>query len=300
MPVRIVRENESEPSLREVLPVYLSDLATRASGEHFRTTSRQLKRITASVKTAHPLEVLRYREKRLGVKKRPSNRTVNMEVCALRAMLNWAVDSGIIESHRLDRIKSLPQRSGDLKRKPHALTDDEIGRFLAASVTMDRNRDVPQTPLWRLLLETGIRWGDALALTPENVHGDALYILAEQTKGREGRTIPLPPGLAGEIDLPFRTPTGKHWTHRNEKNARRMLRAALKRAGIARVDPAGRRVYVHALRATAASTMFRRGARLPSVARMLGHADPAFTAKHYLPPDFDALQEEMGRVWTRR
>jgi integrase len=164
---------------------------------------------------------------------------------------------------------------------------------------MDLWRDVPQTPLWRLLMEVGIRWGDALALTPANVVGDALFISAPCTKGRADRTIPLPPGLGALLRLPFRTPAGMPWTKRNEKNARRMMRAALRRAKIPLVDPSGRRIYVHALRATAASTMFRRGARLPTVARMLGHRDPAFTAKHYLPPDFDALQDEMGRVWGK-
>lgn len=293
-----IAEDDHPLELDTVVSTYLAQLATYASPEHLRATRRQLRAIAGVITTAHPIEVLGYRQKRLAAG--ASNRTANMEVGALRACLNWAVRIGIIREHLVGRIQSLPQRESDQVRRARALNDLEIERFLLESRRMDLRRRVPQTVLWWLLIEIGLRWGDAIALRCENVKGTRLTISADTTKGRRTREVPLPPRLAAELPamLPFRSPKGVQWTGKNERNARRMFHLTAARAGVAPSDAAGRTIFIHALRKTAATRMLRRGVPLPVVSAILGHRDPALTARLYVQVDVEDMEREMTtKVW---
>lgn len=304
------------PSLREIAALYVSHLETRGLCERYiRSTESQIKRVLDFCAGAEPLQVqiLGYmRARKRGCEPgcchtkaqrracRPaSNRSVNMEVAALRMCLTWAVEEPkFLEKNPLVGIKPLSQTEADYARVPHPLTDDEAKRFLKASRERDRRYEHPQTPLWRLLLEVGIRWGDAIAIRPEHLQGDVLLIRADTTKGRRLREIPLPRGLASELRVPLVTPTGRPWTQASLPNARKLLLALLEKAGIPRVDAAGRTVYLHALRASAATAMYRRGWRVPAIAGMLGHVDATMTQRRYIRPGLAELQMEMDRAPT--
>lgn len=308
----VAEVSEPGPSLVDIKDVYLADLKTRASSEHYRTTKRQLDKIVAAVGPSipSPLAVLRYRQHRIAEgpqnirhrnRHRPalSNRSANMDVNALRACLNWAVEEAqILGANPIAGVKSLPHTEAHHNRRSRALSDDEVDRLLDESRRLDEFRACPQTPLWRLLIETGIRWGDAMGLRPSHVRADCIVLEAITAKGKRSREIPIPPDLALELGtvLPFRTPKGRLWSPKNGRNGRRLFLATVVRAGI-RWSVNGKQVFVHALRKTAASRMLRRGVPLPIVSAMLGHKDPSLTARLYVEITGDQLRDAMRPAW---
>ena len=76
----------------------------------------------------------------------------------------------------------------------------------------------------------------------------------------------------------------------------RILDRLLDRAGIAKVDPQGQKLDIHALRTTCASRMARRGVPLVITQRWLGHSDPKLTAQHYTHLDVEDLRAAVERA----
>lgn len=291
----------AEARLSDLVDIYIGELATHASPSHLRVASRQLRKIAEAVSSLAPIEVIRYRQRRLteGV----SHRTINMEVGVLRACLNWCEQTGLIETHSIDRVKALPMTEANRARRTRPLKDDERDKFLAASRKADRFRKVPQTPLWRLLIEVGVRWGDALALRWDHIDKDAgtITVTSETTKGRRSRVIPIPFDLIPDLRLPFCSPGGVPWTRKNERNARRLFHDTIRAAGFAPMDAAGRTICMHALRKTCGTNILRAGGNIVEAAAQLGHRDPAMTARLYAEASVEDLSRTMRtKVWAKR
>ncbi len=263
-----------------------------------------------------------------------ANRTANLVVDSLKAMLTWAVECELIAKSPLGRIRRLPDGVGYQRCVRRALTDDEIRRFLLAANADDRavaarwrNRGggghnhrrvgirVPQAPLWRAFLETGARWSELTRTQWSDLDVDeqTLLLRAEHTKARRRHVVPVGGSLVGEIgalrgiqarvlsrqvadsEPIFWTPEAARWS-RSTNNAMRIFDRVLKRAGIPRVDAEGRKVDIHALRHTFGSRMARSGAGLVHVQRLLGHSDPKLTAQVYTHLDVEDLRKAIQCV----
>jgi integrase len=176
--------------------------------------------------------------------------------------------------------------------------DRENERKLAVSVERGRTRAqrcggvrIPQAPLWRFLIETACRYGEARALTWADVDLDARVVTlrAETTKAGKSRSLPITRAMATELaelrrapaERVFRSPDG-HPLCVPTNNAMRVLNRLLAAAGIEREDAHGRSLDLHALRHTAASRFARHGAPLAVTQRILGHSDPKLTARVYV------------------
>jgi integrase len=164
-------------------------------------------------------------------------------------------------------------------------------------------------PLILLLAYTGLRWGEASALTAGRIdleacrahvvvaYGDddgELYL--DTPKDHERRSVPLPPFLVDELrpvleqrgpdDLMFRAPLGGPLRYHNFRN--RAFDPAVKASGVTAITP-------HKLRHTAASLAIAAGADVKVVQTMLGHANATETLNTYghLWPD---RLDEVSRV----
>ena len=93
-------------------------------------------------------------------------------------------------------------------------------------------------------------------------------------------------------DRVFVTPEGADWP-RDTSGARRIFHRCLDNAGIVKRDSAGAVIDIHALRHTAASRMARHGVPLVITQRVLGHSDPALTARAYTHLDVDDLRQAV-------
>ena len=326
------------PLLADVAREYLDDLQHRVTDGHFRNVRGRLGRVLEAldaklVEDLKALDVLRYRNqvRTDGA----SNRTANLFVDGLRAMLTWAVECGVIEHNPIGRIRRLPEGAGHQRCVRRALSDQEITRFLSAADEDDRHAAalhereglgpggrhslgprVPQAPLWRAFLETGARWSELTRTRWRDLEDEGCILLlrAETTKSRRKRVVPVGPGLhrvllelrpihaaaRGRAHVPedpiFLTPEGAIWG-RPTSNAMRIFNRTLVKAGIKRVDVDGRKVDIHALRHTFGSRLARRGAGLVQVQRLLGHSDPKLTAQVYTHLDVEDLRRTVHRVF---
>ena len=182
----------------------------------------------------------------------------------------------------------------------------------------ERLHRVPQVPLWNAFLETGARWGALTRVTWADLDESAgtLRLRVENAKGGHEQLIPLREQLIellGELrehhvqalgEEPadsahiFLTPRGEHWPTAT-RNAMRILDRVLEAAGIDKVDDAGRKLDIHALRHTFGTRLLRAGVGLHQVQRLLGHSSPALTAQVYAHLGSDDLRkavEQLPRV----
>ena len=305
--------------LVELRKSYLADLRVRVGAKQLRSITDSLERVLRElsaqrVRDLRVVDLMRYRVARLqeGV----ANRTVNVETGALRSMLRWAVMADLIAKNPLANVKPLPTGERHQRHVRRALSDAEIERFLAAASDDDTSCDfmskrgrVPQSTLWRALIETGARWGELTSTTWADLDAArrSLTLRAPNTKSGRTRMIPLRQGLVVELlglrdvhqrvrmqlvrpgDRIFLSPDGSNWAPYTT-NARRLLRRTLDRAGIDRINSAGHVIDVHALRHTALSRMARRGVPLIVAQRIAGHSSPEITSRHYVHVDLEDLR----------
>ncbi|MFN8131172.1 MAG: site-specific integrase [Solirubrobacteraceae bacterium] len=209
----------------------------------------------------------------------------------VRACLRAARHEGAIR-HNPAQDLALPKRDplpdGDEEGRAKALTRAELARLLDTIEPGHR-------PFFRLLAATGLRIGEGLALTWQDVDLDARTVRVRRSvrhgrekapKSRHGRrTVPIPAGLARELRewrmaSPHKAPGDPvlatvRGTRADPDNLRRrVLAPAAKKAG---VPWAG----FHAFRHTFASLHIEAGTNIVRLSRLLGHHAPAFTLDTY-------------------
>lgn len=308
--------------LSELATYYVSDLSTRTSPgylERARGIARMLNLALADPElSALSIQaVVMFRAKRL--QEGASRATVNLEVAFLQTMLRWARDLGMIGEHPALRVRALPVREADQRRRKRALSADEVARLIAAARRLDARASatkLPQTPMWVTFLETGARRGELVAIRWHQIDLDraTLHIAAADSKSGRGRTIPIRRELALELadlrskssrflgrlvgpqDFAFRSPYGVPWIA-SFNNVGRHLRRVLREAGIERRDEAGRLVTPHALRHTLATRLARANVPPKSTQSILGHSDVRTTLDYYThveEQDLRAAIETLG------
>lgn len=324
-------------SLAAIQREYLEDLKCRVSASHYKNVKARLDRLAAALQLddlrhLQPLQVIRYRN--LQREKGASNRTANLVVDSLGAMLGWAVGCGMIEANPLRNLKRLPDGAGHQRYRRRALTDAEIVRFLEAAQQDDQSKAsnwsekgggegnhrrhgvrVPQMPMWLAFLETGARWSELTRVRWADLDEGkrTLVLRAETTKSKKRRVIPLRAAMVATLqalkaaheailgrdltdaDPVFRSPEAAAWM-KPTNNAMRLFNRVLKRAGIARLDGEGRKLDIHCLRHTFGSRLARNGVGLVQVQRLMGHSDPKLTAQVYTHLDVEDLRKAVETV----
>lgn len=219
----------------------------------------------------------------------------------LRAALRDAVRADLLDQNPMDAVD--PPRGGAV-RPAKAWRPEEVARFLEAS------KGHRLYPLFALMLATGPRPGEALALRWEDWEGDVLHV--RHTLRRDGTLGPAKtPGSQAPIYLdPDTQALLAWWRERLEEeraytpdwqdhglmfpstrgtpmeynNFKRAFYALQEKAGVSRITP-------HGLRHTYTSLALRAGLPPKVVAARLRHADPTFTVKVY-----QQLMEEDHRA----
>jgi integrase len=129
----------------------------------------------------HKAMVADYRRRRHAAKQ-ITDTTVNRDLEALRHILFWAVDEGLLTSNPLTRLRLVPER-----RKPRSILSlEEEEKLLRAAAP--HLREIIVTAL-----DTGMRRGELLHERWEHVdfNRKLLFVSQSKTAGGEGREIPL-------------------------------------------------------------------------------------------------------------
>jgi integrase len=243
-----------------------------------------------------------------------SAKTINNSLVVLRLALGHAEEDGLISrnpaaskpGHR-DRIK-LPAEH----REMDYLRLDEIPRYLSACSETYR-------ALAELLIATGLRISEALALTWADVHWSQrqIHVVRSRkrngngsTKGDSSRSVDFGPRLAAVLrrlhesrlasgrgtSVPiFVGPRGGRLTRSDV--SRDLHKASLRGAGLRES------LRLHDLRHTAAASWLTAGLPLIYVQRQLGHASITTTQAEYGHLEESFLQDAAARaekaIWAR-
>lgn len=254
----------------------------------------------------------RWRTARLAAE--TSAATVNRDLAALRAALSHAVETDLLASHPLARLK--PARV-DSRAIVRCLSADEEKRLRAALEERDTRRrqaraaanlwrrersydELPSygiytdhlTPLTLLALNTGCRRGELFGLTWADVGAGVLTIHGTRAKSGQTRHVPLNREVRDVIDAwrPAGAKPSAHLFPNGDKAGLTTIKSAwaplLKRAEIAHFR-------FHDLRHTFASKLVMAGVDLNTVRELLGHADLKMTLRYaHLAPAIKAAAVE--------
>lgn len=208
------------------------------------------------------------------------------------------------------RDRRIPSNPARLVRRPRNAPKRRHRYLTAPQLDRLATEAGDARPLILTLGYCGLRWGEAVALRPEDIDPRRGRIHVERgstrvaggmeyhaPKTHQRREVPAPDFVLDEIaglepagGLVFTTPSGAPWHHSNF--VRRVFVPALERAGLPEMR-------LHELRHTAASLAVAAGADVLVVARMLGHADPAMTLRVYadlFDTALDDLRERLDKV----
>lgn len=227
-----------------------------------------------------------------------SKATVNHYFGLLKAFFNWAIRSG--KFHGTNPVREVRAYVVDQRRREYS--PDELKRIVEAAGRIEaeaRRGAVVQRSIQKivlLLLYTGMRLGQLLALRWENVRGDQLVIPATATKQRREQVIPISQSARQILD--------------SMRDARRKDGYVLPLQRLGRKKPAWcydamKKIQkisgvadftFHGLRHTAATIMVTqtlgRGVGLADIMRVLGHSKVETTIR-YLHGDKDRMRKAV-------
>jgi integrase len=233
--------------------------------------------------------------------------TVRRYMAPLKACLATAMEDGLIRTNPSAGVRLPLAKRKAVEESVKALNLDEL-TALIGNVPGDWRRS-----LVVLLAETGLRIGEALALTwgAIDVEGRRLHVRQRVLRGeidtpksaRGRREVPISAATAKDLAAMrlasrFSTPTDYVFTNDagegiRERSVYRWFKPAAQASG---VGWAG----FHALRHTAASRWLHAGVSIAQVSKLLGHADASFTLRTYISvlptdlPDGEALAGAVG------
>lgn len=224
--------------------------------------------------------------------------TFNRRLSMLRSCLLWAAEEGFVKSadNLLKKIRSRTatedeRRQSDKKKAP--LSDAEIEKILDY---VDRVY-ITYAPFVRFLLFSGVRTGEAVGLTWDNVNLEKRLIFIRQSVSRErgkyqkickspktkesvrtlkmsDRVFTIFSSLITEnaCDLVFKSPKGQVIDHGNFRS--QCWKPTLLALGISYRKP-------YATRHTLLSQALESGLSVPQVAQIAGHRDGKMILQHY-------------------
>jgi len=232
----------------------------------------------------------------------PSPNTIRLRLSALKSFYSYLDDRELLQGRNpVERIKA-PR----VRRKPNdRLSAEEDGAMLKACSTEQ------ETTLVWLLRWTGLRVGEALALSAEDVDIVRREIRVSASKTPSGvRAVPIVDELGAVLlsrldtlrsrdDWSPRIPllATRRGTPMKEQFAWRLVKRVAHRAGVRTLPaPALSSVTPHTLRRTYGSDLLNRGVRMEAVSKLLGHADVRVTAACYAELLDETVRDEVRRA----
>ena len=219
-------------------------------------------------------------------------RTKNHYLETLRAFCNWCVKRKRIGGNPVAHVEKVDQ-AGALRRERRPLTEDELGRLLAA---------VPDEYqlLYRVALATGLRmdelrqlrWGGLRLANGDKPH---VQLRAKATKARRADFVPLRAELAELLTLTRGVAIDGDNVFARVPRAtehRRWLAAA----GIPYTDAEGRRADLHALRHTYGTLLSKAGVSPREAMELMRHTDLRQAMKVYTDPRLFNLSAAVERL----
>lgn len=129
--------------------------------------------------------------------------TARSRQLALRRFSDWATEEGELSSNELIGIRA-PKLDTPVVQP---LSEDQLKAMLSACAGRDL-RDRRDQALIRLMVETGMRAGEAAALLVEDVDLSKGSVIVRRGKGGRGRVVPIGPQTSLALDRYLRVRRG--------------------------------------------------------------------------------------------
>ena len=199
-----------------------------------------------------------------------SNGTINRKLAGLSKILRHAVEVGLLT--QAPRIPKLPERQGRIRW----LTIEEEDEFAAQLRHHGRPR---MADLVHFLADTGMRVGEALRLTWEDItESDGMVVATVwESKSGQSRSVPLTKRVQRILgDMDRERSRGGPFKRVNQDSFNREWQIVRQRLG----KDEDKQLVPHALRHTCASRLVQRGVELLVVKEVLGHKTLAMTLRY--------------------
>lgn len=254
---------------------------------------RDLRRLTA-------VDLVNYRQHLLHTE-RLKAATINRKLQAVKKLFGWALHKGLVKVNIASEVRFVRVAE---RLCPKGLNEPEIQSLLRAAGQTRHGLAKRNYALIELLLETGLRVGEAadLRIGDVDLHDRSGVVRVREGKGRKQREVPLNSGArrALKLYLASREPQGKEHLFLSERGGQPLSLRTIQ----ATVSDLGRRakitrfgVSAHSLRHSFALRFLRRHpGKLVELAALLGHESLDTTAVYTRPSaeDLAAAVEEGG------
>lgn len=242
-------------------------------------------RFTHEINISVLQDFVQHRRKQKTKGKPISVATINKDLRAIRATLNFAVDRGYLSV--APKFKSIMLRQDLIA--PIVIAPEHRRSVYTTLEDPKLELKVKPAAWWRILFkiieELGVRRGEAMSLTWDDVDFDAgvVTVHAGGSKGRRYRPLPLSPELL-KILAAWKTESASGedhilpWSHTTYRQLYTDWHLIIAAAGI----PKGVKLVPKSLRSTCGSELIAAGASTMAVKDFLGHASVTTTETHYI------------------
>ncbi len=193
--------------------------------------------------------------------------TVQKEVRTLKAVLNKAIEWGMLNRNPLAALKAPKVLTS---AAPPYYSIDELNRLYAACVAPDH------AAMWRFLANTGLRRAELINLRQDDLRDNGIHVVSREhgrTKSGKWRLVPYTDGSKRAIDVLTSGRSDTFFVDRYHKDSiSRACKVSLQRAGL----PGS----LHWLRHTFASHLVMQGVELRAVQQVMGHSTIAVTEQY--------------------
>lgn len=228
--------------------------------------------------------------------KKISTTTVNNYIRNLKVFFNWCIEERIIRKTPMEKIKQFKNK----RVAKDQITDVEFRRLIRY-IDTTKYSEFRDYVIIQLIMDTGMRLGECLSLTIDDVDIDrrAIFIQAEITKGRKDRFVFYSYTMSKllrrwiqykdryvESEFLFCTKSSKMVGIQNfEKNFRKYI----DRAGIEK------KFTAHSLRNNYARRFLMAGGDIFSLSKLLGHSSVTVTEKAYLDLSVEDIRKNYQK-----
>ena len=272
--IYVNRQDAEKVTFSELAQKYLDEVSCNKKGfKHERVRLLKIQRDLGhfriiQIQSKH---IASYRDLRLNAGKSPS--TVLNELSLISQIFDMAIKewSIPIPSNPCSQIKK-PKVSNQRTRRlsPH----EEIALIAASNAS----RATLLTSLIIIAMETGMRLGELLSLTWDNLSLDKRTAYLPVTKNGESRTIPLSlKAIEVFKTMPRRIDSKKvFWSWTNRDSVVNVWKRTCKRAGISDL-------HFHDLRHEATSRLANKLSNILELSAVTGHKDLRMLKRYYHP-----------------
>jgi len=262
-----------EKPIPEIKKAFLNAKMNVVSPDHLKALDSHLTTILQSInaKTAKDLYPAKI-SAAIANLPNASDATKNHYLVAIKSMVRWAHEMGLIPLNMVSRLKPIPRNKMKFKRERRALSQEEISKLLSVSLSRRTETGIRNHSAYLGFLYTGARLEELRRINIKHVSMENELIEILPGKNGEGRFIPIHPILMRSIKgTCLFSPASEVSLFNIPRSFRDHLKADLKYGGTVIRNSDGRVVDVHSLRHTFATMLESHGANPKAIQTLMGH-----------------------------